>query len=85
MSPLDSVIHKRFRLRTPTMVVAEQAAHGTAVMIPAGAELFAIEMCAGDHARVGEKIVVEWRGERYCMFLVDLQERGECVQSAREF
>ena len=81
MSPLDSILHKSFRLRTPTMAVTEQASRCTAVMLPAGAELFTVEVRADDRA-IGEKVIVQWRGQLYRMFLVDLQERGECVQRA---
>lgn len=76
---------ERFRLKAATMAVHHVAddAKGIAVVIPAGSEVATFDPVdtrpGFDHSQF---IRVKWAGRTVQMFLLDLIERGERVDSA---
>ena len=76
---------ERFRLKSATMAVHHVGgdAKGVAVVIPAGSEVVSIDpidtRSGFDHSQF---VAVKWAGRTVQMFLLDLVERGERVDSA---
>jgi hypothetical protein len=71
----------RFRLKSATVAVQQ----GHAAMIPSGAEIAAAELpdAASGYAH-STFVTVEWEGKVLRMFLIDLLERGERMDSAAD-
>jgi hypothetical protein len=72
-----------FRLKSSTVSTVIQDGKWTAIQIPAGAEVSAMDLIPvnesdGKH----QQIRIQWEGKTLRMFLIDLQERGERIQNA---
>jgi hypothetical protein len=73
----------RFRLKQQTIATVMQDGKRIAVRIPEGAAVLVVDLVpegqSGDRC---QQVNVQWKGETYTMFLVDLQERGEPTLAA---
>jgi hypothetical protein len=73
----------RFRLKQQTIATVMQDGKRIAVRIPEGAVVLVVDLVpecqSGDRC---QQVNVQWKGETYTMFLVDLQERGEPTLAA---
>jgi hypothetical protein len=71
----------RFRLRWPAIVVERpDVGMGSARILPAGAEILTddpMALAEGPVRDTRTMVAVEWKGERFSIFLADLLERAE--------
>jgi hypothetical protein len=78
-------VSQRFRLKKQTIATVMQDGKRIAVRIPEGVTVLAIDFVpeyqSGDSR---QQVNVQWKGKSYTMFLVDLRERGEPTQAAKE-
>jgi ribosomal protein L25 (general stress protein Ctc) len=63
----------RYKLRTTTVAVHQEATRSVAISIPAGTVLKVFDSSANSSGLVD----VEWDGKRVQVFAVDLRDRGE--------
>jgi hypothetical protein len=67
----------RYRLRTTTLGVHQEATRHVAITIPAGTIL----KVPDGIANAAGFVEVEWDGERVEIFAVDLRDRGELIKA----
>jgi hypothetical protein len=67
----------RYRLRTATVALHQEAARPVAITIPSGT----IVKVPHGLADSGVFVDVEWDGERVQIFAVDLRDRGELIKA----
>jgi len=77
-------IGQRFRLKSPSMgTVLQQDGKKIVFQIPAGSEIVAIDPIPEQLSKNQLcKVNIQWRGRTMTMYLVDVQERGERIQTA---
>jgi hypothetical protein len=69
---------ERFRLAGPTIAVLFSEGRKTAIIVPAGETIKAVN----DPTEGNPVLDVEWDGKILEMFVQDIRERGERVRSA---
>jgi len=69
--------HRRYRLKASTIAVVVEDGKEALVHIPAGAEILALDNLAIDPMDCNRQVSIEWNHQRFKMFVVDVQERGE--------
>jgi len=67
----------RYRLRTTTLAVHEEATRPVAISIPAGT----VVRVSDNSANSGGFVEVEWDGNNVKVFAVDLRDRGELIKA----
>ena len=78
-------VGQRFRLKRTTIATVMQDGKRIAVQIPADATIIAIDPvpeCKSDDR--SQQVNVQWQGKDLMMFVIDIQERGERIQTAAE-
>jgi hypothetical protein len=78
-------VGQSFRLKRTTIATVMQDGKRIAVQIPAAARIIAVDPVPEhipDDRR--QQVNVRWNGKDLIMFLIDIQERGERIQTARK-
>jgi hypothetical protein len=78
-------VGQRFRLNSPSMGTLIQDGKKIVFQIPAGSEIVAIDPIPVQISKdLLSKVNIQWQGKTMTMFLVDVQERGTCIQAAQK-
>ena len=74
---------QRFRLKLATVATTEYGDRPCIVQLPQGAEIVVVDgIPAHRPAEASQQVAVRWRGRKFSMFVVDIEDRGERIQEA---
>jgi hypothetical protein len=75
-------VGQTFRLKSTTIATVLQDGRRIAIQLPAAAKIVVTDPVPEHTSEdVRQQVNVRWNGENLMMFLIDIQERGERIQT----